>query len=438
MGFWEGINRLFGKSQLMDLVVKNNLNSPIYPDTKATYFTQSYTGNCDVFSVINKIAAPASRVPIIQVDRKTLEEKPGYGIQLLQNPNPFQSQNEFIQAGLSFYLLFGEMFAAAEKPEFGLRANKPVRLDNLPPQWVELLIGNFFEPIKGYSFTVDQVTMNYQYADVLHWKDFNPDYQLSGTHLRGMSRLRPLLKATQTSNSGYDSMVASFQNQGAYGVLTILGVKGQDGKYSGAPNTKEQMAQFEDSFRRKMWGNSNRGKIQATNLETKFESFGLSPVDLNILKSLGVSKGVIYDAYNMPDILASGSEGRTYANYQEAMKAAWNNAIIPTLDGYLKKYSDWLLPMIGEQDTMFMADYDDIPALQTDKKELVAWLTQAQLTPNEIREALGYERLELPNMDVPLVNLGLQRIDEMGITPDMQTSESALKVLKIKDYRMAQ
>lgn len=436
MTFWERINSLFGRSQLTELIVKNNTNSAIYPDTNDSYYTQSYTGNNDVFSVINKIASPASRIPVYQVDRKTLKEKPGKGIELFNNPNPFQSRNEHIHAGLSFYLLFGEMFTAAEKPEFGLRAGKPIRLDLLPPQWTELKIGDYFEPIKGYTFTVDQTNINYPFTDVLHWKDFNPDYQLSGQHLRGMSRLKPLLRATQVSNSGYDSMVSSFQNQGAYGILTILGVKEKDGSYSQQATTKEQLSQLEESIKRKAMGNANRGKILTTNKSHEWTNLGMSPVDLNILKSIGVSKGVIYDAYNYPDILASGSEGKTYMNYQEAMKAAWNNAIIPVFDSFLQKYSDWLLPMFGEQDTMFIADYDDVPALQADKKELISWLIQARLTSNEIRVALGYDPLNLPNMDVPLITLGTQRIDEIGLTPDMSATEKTLKYLKVKDYRL--
>ncbi len=437
MAFWDNLLKRFGRSQLMDMVIENNRNSPIYPDTKADYFTSSYTSNCDVFSVINKIARPASRVPILQVSKKTLEEKPGYGMDLMMKPNPFRDKNEFIQEGLSFYLLFGEMLTAAERPEFGLRAGKPSRLDHLPPQWTELLIGDFFNPITGYTFTVGQTDVKYDVKDVMHWKDFNPDFQLSGTHLRGLSRLRPLLRATQTSQSGYDSMVASFQNQGAYGILTILGVKDEDGKYSNKPTTKEQLSALEHDFRMKMAGNTNRGKIYATNKSTEFTNFGLSPVDLNILKSIGVSKGVIYDAYDYPDILASGSEGKTYMNYPEAMKAAWNNAIIPTFDAYLSKMSAWLLPMVGEEDTKFIANYDDVPALQADKTALIAWLVQARLTGNEIREALGYEPMNIPNMDVPLISLGTQRIDEIGMMPDQQVAENALKVLRIKDYRLS-
>jgi len=433
MAFWDTVSKLWGRSQIFDVVIQNNQNSAIYPSSNAKYYTDTYTQNNDVYSVISKIVHPACRVPVVQVSKKTLEPKEGYGTELLNKPNPFQSTSDFVAQALTLYEIYGEYFIAAEKPEFGLRAGKPTRLDNLPPQWIELQIGTFFEPIQGYTLMLGQQEVKYLYADVLHGKTMNPDFQISGDHLRGMSPLKPLLKAVAASSSGYDSMVAAFQNQGAYGILTILGVKEPDGKYSNVPKSQEQLTQLESTFRQKMMGNSNRGKVFATNKSVEWTPFGLSPVDLNILQSIVFSGGALYDAYGVPDILKSGSQSKTYLNYQEAQKALWNNTIIPTVDMFYEKLSDWLLPMIGEGDTMFLPDYDGIAALQDDKKQLVDWLTRAGLTPNEIREALGYEPLPFENMDVPLIAMGLQRVDEIGVMPEQEQTEEVMKVLK--DYR---
>jgi phage portal protein BeeE len=401
MAFWDSLNKLFGRSQLLDLVIKNNANSAIYPDTKAEYYTDTYTGNNDVFSVIKKIVDPT----------------------------------EFVAQSLTIFKIYGECFIVSDKPDFGLRAGKPVRLDNLPPQWVELLIGTFFEPITGYTLSLGQNEVKYSFEDVMHWKEINPDFQLTGDHLRGLSPLKPLLKAVAASSSGYDSMVAAFQNQGAYGLLTILGVKEADGKFSNTPRTAQQLSELEASWRRKMTGNSNRGKLATTNKSVEYTNFGLSPVDLNILNSIVFSGGALYDAYGVPDILKSGSQSKTYLNYQEAQKALWNNTIIPTVDGFYQKLSNWLMPLTGEEDTIFLPDYDNIPALQDDKTQLISWMIRANLTPNEIREALGYEALNLPNMDVPLIGMGMQRIDELGGMPEQPVTEEVLKRLRIPDYR---
>lgn len=433
MAFWDNVNKLFGRSQLFDLVITNNANSAIYPDTKAKYFTETYSQNNDVYSVIQKIVGPASRVPVFQVNKKTLKEQSGQALELLSKPNPFQSQTEFVQQALTTYEIYGECFVASEKPEFGLRVGKPVRLDLLPPQWVELKIGSFFEPITGYELMLGANTVSYPFADVMQWKMLNPDFQLAGDHLRGMSPLKPLLKAVAASSSGYDSMVAMFQNMGAYGLLTILGVKEDDGKYSNSPKTAEQLSQLEASFRRKLTGSSKMGKIFATNKSVEWTPFGMSAVDMNILNSIVFSGGALYDAYGVPDILKSGSQSKTYLNYQEAQKALWNNVIVPTTDGFYSKLSNWLMPLLGEEDTIFLPNYDDIPALQEDKAKSVDWMVRAGLTGNEIRVALGYDELPIENMNVPMVAMGLQRIDEVGVMPEINTTEEAMKGLP--DYR---
>jgi len=209
-------------------------------------------------------------------------------------------------------------------------------------------------------------------------------------------------------------------------------VKDEEGKYSGQPKTKEQLSELERSFRQKLTGNSNRGKIFATNKSVEYTNFGLNSVDMNILNSIVFSGGALYDAYGVPDILKSGSQSKTYMNYGEAQKALWNNTNIPTVEGFYSKLSNWLMPLLGEEDTMFLPDFDDVPALQTDKGEMVKWMIQAGFSLNMIWEALGYESLNLPNMNVPLVGLGLQRIDELGII-DPGLTEQAMK--EFSDYR---
>ena len=435
MGFWQDVNRRFGRSKLSELITRYTTNTPVLPDTtKHEYYIGNYTNNGDVFSIINKFTEPGSRVPIKQVDRKTGDDKPGKSLELLKKPNPFQSQTEFIEACLTFFAIFGNCYIAGERPEFGLRVGQITRLDILPPQWVEIITGTFDEPIKGYSLTeAYENAVDYEFAQVMHWKEFNPDFNINGRHLYGMSRLKPLLNATAASQSAYDSLVAAFQNQGAYGILSILGVKDGKGSYTGAPGDEEQLNRATRKWKRKWSGDAKRGDLALSNMEVKWTPFGLSVHDLSILQSMPISRGVIADAFNVPEVLLSNSQGRTYANYAEAMKSLWNNAIIPNVDGLLNKLNDWLLPALGEGDTMLVADYDEIPALQADKKTLVDWMTRAGYTFNEIRIATGAEPLNLPNMDTPLISFGLTPVEEIGMMPD--NSEENLKRLKFKDYR---
>jgi HK97 family phage portal protein len=418
----------------MDITTEFNTNMPIYPDSKNTTYLASFVGNGNVFSVINKITEPASRLKIYQFDKNGDEKPEGKALQLLNKPNPFQSQSEFLEAALTFYNIFGNTYIAGEKADYGLRAGKITRLDILPPQWVEIILGDYTNPIMGYELTKGTLR-KYDFPEVMHWKDFNPDFQESGSHLYGMSRLRPLLQAVTANQSAYDSMVSSFQNMGAYGLLTILGVKDNDGKFSDKPTTKEQLNKMLQEWRSKWSGDSKRGSVAITNKSAEWTPFGLSVQDLSILTSIPVSRGVIADAYNVPDILFAGSEGRTYDNFSEAKKALWQDAIMPEVDNFLEKLSEWLMPQMGEEGDYFAADYDEVAVLQDDMTKKIDWMVKAGLTMNEIRDAIGYEELNLPNMDVPLISMGYVRVDEIGVMPAQDQTEDELKKLGLKDYR---
>jgi len=176
---------------LDEYVLRQIANMAIYPDYSSGTYLKGYTGNGDVFTVINKITEPASTVPVFQYDKNGEIVENGRMITLLNNPNPYMSRAELIEAALTFYLIFGDTYTAYEKVDMGLNAGMPIRLDVLPPQWVELILGTYLDPVQGYKFIMSGNVLDYEKDQMLHWKEFNPDYDLQGTgHLKGMSRDR--------------------------------------------------------------------------------------------------------------------------------------------------------------------------------------------------------------------------------------------------------
>jgi len=337
---------------------------------------------------------------------------------------------DFLEAGLAYYLMYGNAYLQALKTESGMNRGKPVRLEYLPPAYTTILTGSRLDPIRGYRVEYMGYELEFSIEDVMHWKEFNPDWG-SNFGVYGMSRLKPIIKSVTASDSAYQSMVSAFKNQGAHGILTVLGVKDESGNFGGKPVTKQQLSSLKNQFKPggNMVGDENRGKIAATTKEVKWTSLGLSPVDLKILDSLGVTRGVIADAYNVPNQLLSGSNDRTYNNYQEAARSLWTNAIMPLLDGYLEKLSNWLIPQMGESG-IFKADYSGVEVLQKNKKELIEWMIRANsFSRNEIREAAGYDTRTEPEMDKIYISMGEVPIDDT--IPGMDDTEKLLRF----DYR---
>jgi len=402
-------------------------NQALYPSETNDTYLASYLGNNDVFTVINKITEPASTVPIFQYDKDDEIVEGGQMLALLNKPNPYHSRSQFLEAALSFYYIFGESFTAYETLDNGLKAGIPLRLDQLPPKWMTVNLGTVFDPVAGYSFypLSSQGAIDYPKEKILHWKEFNPDYDYNGGHLRGMSRLRPLLRSVIGSTEAYNSLVKAFQNQGAWGLLAILD---QEGKAMDL--NKEQRSIIKAKFK----ADAKKGDLSIVSNQAMWTPVGLTMVEMEILKSFGLYKGNLCDAYNVPSQLLAGSQDRTYNNYKEAEQALWRNAIQPSLNAYLEALSNWLAPLFGEEDTFLRADYSNVACLQTNNVELVSWMTTARaFTKNEIREALGYEKIELPEMDIIYESAGQMPLSEIGLPPEPDAAEENLKDLP--DYR---
>jgi HK97 family phage portal protein len=406
-------------------------NNAVYPENSTEFYLNSYCGNNDVFTVINKITEPASTVPIFQYDKNGEVVENGKMLARLNNPNGYQSRSQFIEAALTFYYIFGESFTAFETIDNGMNKGVPLRLDTLPPQWVQLILGTYFNPVVGYSFYPmsghNNSVPDYPKEKVFHWKEFNPDYQLTGGHLRGMSRLRPLVKTITGSAEAYNSLVKAFQSQGMWGILTLL----EPDTNRAIETTKEQKSILKRTFKR----DSKKGELTVANFGTQYTKMGLTIVELEVIKSIGLLGGKLTDAFNVPDQLFAGSQSKTYSNYKEAEQALWRNAIQTSLDAYLEGLSKWLAPFFpGEEETVLKADYSEVACLQNNMVELVQWMVSAQsFSRNDIREAVGWERLDIPGMDDILVSAGLMPISEMGLAPEQ--AEEVLKSLKISDYR---
>jgi HK97 family phage portal protein len=355
-------------------------------------------------------------------------------LQLISNPNSYQSQSLFIEAVLSFYYIFGEGFTAfttLDKTSGSINAGTPMRLDALPPQWIKLELGDYFNPIRGYTFYPFSGTdkVDYLKEQVFHWREFNPDYTRTGGHLRGTSRLKPLVKTITGSEEGYNSLVKAFQAQGMWGIVTML----EPDTQKAVDLSKEQKGQLKAGWKRDM----KKGDLTVSNSLAHYEKMGLDIKELRVLEALSSLTGKVCNVFNVPDQLFAGSLSKTYLNFKEAERALWANAIKPSLDAFLAGLTNLLAPNFkGEEETHLRADYSGIEALQYNMVELVGWMIQAQgFTKNEIREAAGYEVIDLPEMNEVFISAGQTPITQSMTPPDPALVDNVMKELGMSDYR---
>ena len=104
------------------------------------------------------------------------------------------------------------------------------------------------------------------YLERNYIKDFNPNYNLSGSHLYGQSPLKAGLRSLQTNNEATETGVKYLQNQTARGVLMS-----DEGDIN-----EVQAQQLKDRFKQQYRGSNNAGDIVITPKKLSWINFGLN------------------------------------------------------------------------------------------------------------------------------------------------------------------
>ena len=375
-----------------------------------TYIHQGYQINPTVYSVISMAGKAAGPIPWNVYKKNSDGSKtPTTNVlleELLKQPNPLMSWNQFVQESIGFKMLHGNTFI------WGLGGNSPLTkgtynsLWTLPSQYVRIVGTGNLRGIKGYTldFYGSESIIPAKY--VMHLKDWNPDYNETGEFLYGQSPLRAVLRSMDTSNQAVTSMKSYLDNQGPKGVLSA--------KNDGTHFTEEQARELTNHFKREYNGSKNANKTVITPNEFSYTSLGLSPADMQLMEQYKVSNQDICNAYNFPSLLLQ--PGATYANNNEAKKMLYNNVVIPLLTELRDGLNQWLSPLYGD-DICLDFDISGVRELQEDfqKQAMAVKGLAGVLTVNEIRNKLGYEPSTAEGADefLPLPN---QQVLDNGTT----------------------
>ena len=384
-----------------------------------TYIKQGYQTNATVYSIINLITKAATTIPLQVYEVKNVADSKRYKSmtsgymdanvmhnarvlkakafneleshplhELMERPNPAQSYNAWLTEIIAFGKLTGNRFIYGIGPETGGNANKFTELYVLPSQNVEIVSGGIMEPVQGYKLQYNG-TFEAPADSICHIKDFNPDYDGTGTHLYGQSPLRAGLRSLTANNEALTTGVKYLQNQTARGILM-----------SDEGDINEVQAQaLKDKFRKQHQGSQNAGDIIITPSKLSWVNFGLPATDLALIEQYNSTVKDLCNIYNVPVQLLNNTDSATYNNMKEAKKALYQNAVIPELVKLRDELNRWLSPQYGPN-IYIDFDYSAVPELQDELEKIVGQLSQAWwVTPNEKREAMYYGREDNVQMD---------------------------------------
>ena len=293
-----------------------------------------------IANAVDLIAETASRIYLSVYDKKNKEfikdsteniiSTPAKALKALQGGNYTQTYTEFMRSLMSYFLITGNAFVIAQStaPNTDI-----IELICAKPQDF-VIMGAGTSLATTYKWTDGNRILNFKlnfanwryeatdekgfYYELKHIKFFNPKFNVG--NLWGMSSLTQLYLEMEQYIEGAVHNKSLLQNGlKPSGVLTL------DEEMS--DNAYERARKEFQSF---YSGAENAGKVlifEGTN--AKFDSFALSPRDMDYANLVEWIEGVLYSRLKIPRPLVS-DKTMTYNNLSEALRHLYILAIFPS------------------------------------------------------------------------------------------------------------
>lgn len=383
----------------------------VMEDNPTSYLQNGYSGNDDVFSIINRIISMSQQATLRLYetkDKKWSEVTNHELCKFTRNVNPTQTLEQFKEGHLIYKLAIGNSYWYKPSITAGLNKGKTKELYLMPSNNVEVLGGqSWMNPVGGYILN-GNMQVKFTQEEVYHSKFFNPLYGMYGD-LYGQSPLKAAAAIVSKQNESTLTELKQFQNQAPPYMIY------RDTTDTLTGWTPQQREQLEDVIKKHSKGDK-RGGILAIPEKVGLLQFGASLVDLNILNSSTEGRRKLCNIYGFPAQLMNDTAGTTFNNVGEARLSAWTDCIMPNLNGLARDLTAFLIDPVSEYAGLFFAfDYSEVKELQKDLVKTVQWMIQAKCTPNEIREAVGYNAIPNPLMDEPFFTMADIPLSQLGV-----------------------
>lgn len=333
----------------------------------------------------------------------------------LEQPNPNQTWADIFALFKTYYVLTGNVYFYLQKPKDGVNAGVPRQFYVLPSHLVKIVLKKDADllsdenVIDKYMLTDGASFVEFPEEDVIHVKTTNPSFDFNGNHLYGMSRLSAALKNITASDAALDNNVKTMRNSGVFGFITA--------KDANTPFTAEQAISVKEKLVEMDLSNSRLSKIAGASVPIDFTRLSLSTDELKPFEYLKHNQKAIANVLGWSDALLNNDDGGRYDKQKEERKRVITDNIQPDLIKLAEALNKEFIPLFkGYENHILEWDITELPEMQEDFKEMLEWMNNAPITPNEIREAIKYNRLEMEGMDSVWINAGKKRVDELGLT----------------------
>mgnify|MGYP003342713732 CR=1 FL=1 len=314
--------------------------------------------------------------------------------QLLMNPNPYLSFHSLWSGIIISYFVDGNAYLYKVRSNSGdIKELRYIPHYMMEAVWPE----DGSEWISKYRYYVNGKEEYLRKEDIIHFRfGLNPD------NMRyGLSPLKAQLRQIAQDNEASTYSSVLLENFGVPGMMVSVNEKDADVGDLADPDS-DQSRMFVKLLQSRTIGD-DRGKPIFSPVGLKVDKLGYSPEELTLQELVKQPAWRICSAFNInPLVLGLPNENKgTYDNTDQAERQAWNNCIIPMLASFSDTLNQQLFKSEEQyrwqEDQFVYFDSRYIRALQVNLQALIPVLVAAAggtiLTPNEAREALGYQIL---------------------------------------------
>ena len=361
------------------------------------FATEGYRDNPTVRACIMAKQKAAIECPIILVNEKgeAVENHPI--LALLNKPNLMQSWEKFLTQ------MIGSHDIAGEGDVLKIGIGQSVELWPLRPDWLEITTFSMGLPVScSYtpSDTYEESTVKqYQFSELMIWAEYNPLFRW-----RGLSPLYSAAYSIDTLNEYAKSNKAMLENG-----MTPSGVLWTDSEVSDT-----SFSRLQEQFNGKYAGAKNSGKPMILDGGLKWQGMSFSPRDMEFVSGKRLSQLDVCQVLRVPPQIIGIEGSQTFANYEQARAAFYEDEVIPMVNGLLSELlgflrKDFKIPA----NYQLLVDVDGITALEprrAERNKVIDALTSLKV--DEKRAAMGYQSTE--GGDVILVDSNKIPLDMAG------------------------
>ena len=361
------------------------------------FATEGYRDNPTVRACIMAKQKAAIECPVILVNEKGEAVENHQILALLNKPNPMQSWEKFLTQ------MIGSHDIAGEGDVLKIGIGQSVELWPLRPDWLEITTFSMGLPVTcSYtpSDTYEESTVKqYQFSELMIWAEYNPLFRW-----RGLSPLYSAAYSIDTLNEYAKSNKAMLENG-----MTPSGVLWTDSEVSDTSFNRLQ-----EQFNGKYAGAKNSGKPMILDGGLKWQGMSFSPRDMEFVSGKRLSQLDVCQVLRVPPQIIGIEGSQTFANYEQARAAFYEDEVIPMVNGLLSELlgflrKDFKLPPTYK----LIVDVDGVTALEprrAERNKVIDGLTSLKV--DEKRAAMGYQSTE--GGDVILVDSNKIPLDMAG------------------------